>query len=441
MSPAPDRPSVLLVTVDSLRVDYVVSDQADTPTYEALSSNGVVYERAFAQGPFTTFSMPSLFTSRYPSGLQYVEFSGQTIGVNIDDEPTIPEILQDAGYHTAGFHSNPLLSNLFGFDRGFDAFDARLPLSNTDFLPGRAKILVDKFLRLVRKHPYLPAEGVNERALDWLDDHDDDRPFFLWLHYMDVHGPYIAKEGNHYLNKYRGERLWRKAVKRPEEIMDAEHERLVDLYRAEVEYTDDCLGVLLDGLRDRGLFDETVTVVTADHGEQFREHGSYSHPHQLYDELTHVPLIVHDPAETPTQIKEPVELLDVAPTLVSRVGADVPQSFAGCDLRDGSTDADPVAISEADLVPAYNASIRTATHRYIRNDISSTEELYDLRTDPEEQDDVAKEQVEICRTLADRLDTHIESTKRAAGPDRDVTHHDIDDESVEDRLSDLGYLQ
>jgi arylsulfatase len=435
------RSNVLLVTIDSLRAGHIYNSFTDTPAHDGLADEGIVYERAYSQGPFTTFSMPSLFTSRYPSGLQYVEFSDSTVGVYIDDEPTIPELLREQGYETAGFHSNPLLSNLFGFDHGFDEFDARLPLSDLDLFSGRAKILTDKLLRVFRKHAYLPAKNLNDRAVEWLDDRDDDQPFFLWLHYMDVHGPYQAKSGNAYLNKYRGERIWRKALKRPDEVTQSEHERLKELYRIEVEYTDRCLGNLFDALRARGLFEDTLTVLTADHGEQFYEHGQYSHPHQLYEELTHVPLIVRDPNRESASQDDVTELIDVAPTLVERAGGDVPESFSGRPLF-GDTDEtdDRAAFSEADLTPAYNGSVRTARWRYVRDDTADEELLLDHENDPDEQRDVLADFPEVGDRLADRLDAHVTTDGRSVGPQRDVTQKDIEDREVQDRLEDLGYL-
>lgn len=432
-------PNILLVTIDSLRADHAYGDAASTPAHDHLSEQGETYTNAFAQGPFTTFSMPSLFTGRYPSGLQYLEFSDQTIGVYIDDEPTLPERLSSAGYATAGFHSNPLLSNLFGFDRGFNTFDARLPLSNTDFLPGRAKILTDKLLRLVRKHAYVPAHKLNERALQWLDNHEPDRPFFLWLHYMDVHGPYQAKEGNSYLNKFRGERLWRKAVTRGAEVSEAEHTRLRELYREEIEYTDRCLAYLLAELRRRGHRDETVVAVTADHGELFGEHSRYSHPHLLYDELTNVPLIISRPDGPADATKQSVtELVDLTPSLLSCAGVEPPDSMAGTML--GGNETDEIAISEADLVPDYNGSVRVPEYRYIRNEAAGGEELYRIEHSSKRQVNLADESPDALSRLSERLDAHLSDPRRAVGPDRDIERKRIDDEGVQDRLRDLGYI-
>lgn len=436
--PLASAPNIVLVTTDSLRADHVYGDAVETPAHDALSSRGQTYYQAFAQGPFTTFSMPSLFTSRYPSSLRYLEFSDKTIGVYIEDEPTIPGVLRERGYETAGFHSNPLLSNLFGFDSGFDAFDARLPLSGLNVLPGRAKILTDKLLRMVRKHPYLPAEKLTTKGLNWLDERNGDAPFFLWLHYMDVHGPYQSKSGWSYRNKYRGERLWRKAVTRPAAVTDEERERLKEWYREEIEYTDRCLGRLVNGLDDRGLLDETLVVATADHGEQFGEHGRYSHPHQVYEELIRVPLIVAGPGRADEDVDDIVELVDVGPTLSRAAGADVPESFVGDGLEPGRRD-EAVAISEAELVPTYTGSVRTDRWKYIRE--GDDEMLFDLDSDPDELEDVSGRETELCEDLATRLDDHLSVSGRDIGPDRSVANVDIDEGKTEDRLRDLGYLE
>jgi arylsulfatase len=439
------RPNVLLVTIDSLRADHVYGEAASTPAHDSLAEDGTVYERAFAQGPFTTFSMPSLFTSRYPSGLQYMEFSKKTVGVYIEDEPTIPTVLRDVGYDTAGFHSNPLLSNLFGFDRGFDTFDAKLPFTDTGFVPGRAKILADKLLRLVRKHAYLPADRLTDRALRWLDEREGNRPFFLWVHYMDVHGPYQAKKGSTYLNKYRGERLWRKCLEGPEAITPDEHKHLRELYQMEVEYTDKQVGRLLKGLRDRGAYDDTITVATADHGEQFGEYGEYSHPHQLYDVLTRVPLIVRTPGKQLERVTGIRELLDVAPTLSAEAGASAPESFRGTRLPliDESNEAEEqrTAISEADILPAYHGSIRTPEWRYVRNDITGTEFLFDTTDPPGDRTNWAADHQSVVKRLSRRLNEHVMVAGRDAGTDVERTAEEIDDSDVEDRLKTLGYLE
>lgn len=441
------RRNLLLITVDSLRADHVYGDRVATPTFDGLANEGTTYSRAFAQGPFTTFSMPSLFTSRYPSSLQYLEFSDATVGVSVGGKPTLTERLQESGYVTAGFHSNPLLSKLFGFDRGFDTFDARLPFSGIDVLPGRVQVLADKVLRLVRKHAYLPAERVTKRGLSWIDErHSTDRPFFLWLHYMDVHGPYQAKSGSDYLNKFRGERLWRKAITNPSELTDEERDRLDELYRAEIRYTDKWIGRLLDGLRERGLSEGTTTIVTADHGEAFGERGVYSHPHQPYDELSHVPLLAENVAgtdETGGTVDRVVELLDVAPTLLAEAGVDPPDSFRGRVLpghpQSGNERAETaMAVTETDLSPEYVGSVRMADWRYVEDRISGTTELHDCTADPDARRDVSDRHSDVVEDLADRLTERVSGVLGGPGS---VEQADVTDAGTRDRLRNLGYLK
>lgn len=428
------QPNILLVTIDSLRADYVYEGRAATPTLDGLADSGTVYERAFAQGPFTTFSMPSLFTARYPSGLSYVTFSEDTIGVAIQEEPTLTSVLNDGGYQTAGFHSNPLLSNLFGFDRGFGKFEAGLPFSDTNLLPGRAKILADKLIRVLRTHPYLPAHKLNDRAVSWLKQTDSDCPFFCWLHYMDVHGPYQAKQGNRYLNKYRAERLWRKAVTRPDKIGTAEHRRLQELYQEEVEYTDRCLGNLLDELQTQDLLEETIVAVTADHGEQFYDHGEYSHPHQTYDELTHVPLIVSGGDVPVESVSELVPIAGLTPSLINRAGLTPPDSFA---IESLSAMHEQV-ITEANLFPEYVAAVRTDRWKYVHDDRAENA-LFDLEADSGEQKNVIDEHEDVADEFSDRLSTHLKDTNREAGEGTAVTDVSVDDATA-DRLEDLGYM-
>lgn len=438
------EPNVLLVTIDSLRADHVYGDAADTPRLDDLAADGVSYRTAIAQGPYTTFSMPSLFASRYPSGLEYVEISDVTAGVSVEDVATVAEAFSDSGFDTAGFHSNPLLSQLFGFGDGFDAFDARLPFSGTNVLPGRAKVFADKLRRLFRLHPYLPATKVNRRALDWLDGRGDERPFFLWLHYMDVHGPYRPATGNRYLQKYRSERRWRQAVHNPEVLGTEERELLHRDYVIEVERVDTAIGELLDGLSVRGLRDDLVVAVTADHGEGFGEHGSFSHPHELYDELLRVPLVLDRPGETAHTVERPVELLDLVPTLCRWADIEPPETMRGDPLHSGSVEGwdDTIGadgnrtIAEADLFPEYHGCVRTARWKYVRRGDAGS--LYDL-----EADDGETSPVEGHGTVAERLarvlhDHLSRDDQREASDANEVA---VEDRAVVDRLNDLGYLE
>lgn len=212
MSKEDKRLSMILITVDSLRANttgYPGKVNQSTPSLDQFIQQGVMFAQAIAQGPYTTASIPSLLVGLYPIRLKPIP-SNEIAGVLMEGVPTLAELLKQVGYHTGAFHSNPLLPRLFGYDRGFDTFYDDLFLKDLK-LPQRAKLILNRAQRALRIHLYLPAAGINKKALDWLKKAKE--PFFLWLHYMDPHGPYQSRRGFQYLNKIRAERPWRKAVK------------------------------------------------------------------------------------------------------------------------------------------------------------------------------------------------------------------------------------
>lgn len=439
--------NVLFVTVDSLRADYtccVGNPPVETPNIDQLAANGVTFTNAFAQGPFTTFSMPSLFTARYPSGLDYTSFGdGSVVGVSINDERTFVEVLNEAGYATAGIHSNPLLSNLFNFNRGFDHFDADLPFADSN-VSSRYKLLFNKIRRVFRKHAYLPAETVTDRAVSWVEGRNDERPFFLWTHYMDVHGPYQSKRGLNYYSKMKAERLWRKAVHHSDSLTDEEASTLEEAYREEIRYTDRHIGRLLDGVNDVTT-GPTLAVLTADHGDGFGEHDFYGHPHELYEELIHVPLIIRFPPsiDAGQAVESPVELLDVAPTILDVADLDLPETFEGGSLVSNDAmaeESESKAISEAEITPPYVGAVRTENWKYIAHGVNDVEYLFDLHGDSSEHRDVSDERTEILVNLRETLVDHRQRDAAKQQP-KHARSGEIEDEQVQDRLKKLGYLE
>jgi arylsulfatase len=380
--------------------------------------------------------------------LTSIDFVDGVEGVLVEGASTIQKRFRQAGYRTAGIHTNPLLSELFGFDVGFDHFDDGLG-GFSDRLPGKFTLLADKIGRLVRQHPYVPADRLTDRAMEWLQANDDE-PFFLWVHYMDVHGPYQSKDGIQYLEKYRSERLWRKAVHSPTEVTETEHERLRETYVEEVSFTDREIGRLLDAFEESAGLEESMVTITADHGEEFFEHGSYSHESKLYEELIHVPLAVDPPTSHRALERDPgslVPLFDVGPTLLQAAGASL-DGFEGTSLfeskaADGrdreqlkgvSGDLGATVVSEARLDPDYIGSVRTSDWKYI--DDAGDAELYDLVEDPDESSNVLNSNPEVATALKEHLDAH---RSRYSGETRSAEH--LDSNELDERLQSLGYLE
>jgi len=441
-----ERCNILLITVDSLRADVCCRPGANsTPNLDMLAERAAVFHTAIAQGPYTTASIPSLLSGKYPARLKRIA-SDKIAGVVAGETPTLPAYLKQAGYHTAAFHSNPLLSHAFGYNRNFDSFYDHLGFHNLK-LSQRMSVLLNHVRRAFGTQPYLPAEGLSKKAIRWLEKAR--KPFFLWLHYMDPHGPYLAHGGFRYLNKFRSERLWRKAVRSPEAVSEGEAHELRAAYQQEVAYLDQQLGLFFNALDTMGLLDASLVVFTADHGDAFGEHGQFSHPHQLYEELIRVPLYIRMPGVQPRTIEEPVGLVSLAPTILDFAGVKANEPFDGPSLRpliergDKST-LPRYVITEAEFSPYYIGAIRTVEWKFILNEREGTKELYCLVNDPEEQRNVISEERDVARGLEAMLREYLSGSKPAQNGHSErglqAGLSQAEREELEDRLRALGYL-
>ncbi|MFQ5796089.1 MAG: sulfatase [Candidatus Bipolaricaulia bacterium] len=439
------RWNIIVITVDSLRADAIGGSEGrdQSPPYlEQFTQQGIVFSQAIAQGPYTTASIPSLLTGLFPSRLELIPFPEIT-GVLPGNELTLASWLKKAGYHTAAFHSSPLLSRIFGYARGFDAFYDDL-LGQNLRLPPKAKLALNRLQRAFRAQPYLPAKTLNHKALAWLEGVKE--PFFLWLHYMDTHGPYQHKKGLRYLEKVRAERLWRKAAKegRPKTglLTGAEVEELRAAYREEVAYLDRQLEILFERLDRMGLLQSSLIVFTSDHGDAFGEHGFFVHPHYPYEELIRVPLIIRTPGIEPKIIDKPVPLVSLTPTVLDFTGTSVDTAFDGQSLRPLLETGDDSClpeyiISEAEFDPYYIGAIRTVEWKLILNEEAGTKELYHLIEDPNERQNV----VQDYPNIAEELETKLRDRRHPTQKSEEIRELlKADHEILDKRLQDLGYL-
>jgi len=440
--------TVVLLTVDALsarRVGALGHDRETTPGLDARRDRAAWYTACIAQSSHTRESMPSLFHSAYPRSLG-------DVGPVPDDRPTLATALSDAGFASAGFHSNPYLSRAYGFDRGFDTFDDALPLGSN-----RLGVVLHRAANHIRTRPYTRAEALNERGLEWLDRTDGRR--FLWLHYMDPHGPYqpparhqrAVGDPDEVVGPRRAKRLWRRTVDEPETITESERRTLLDLHDAEIRYTDEQVTAMLEALEGRDL-GETLVVVGADHGELFGEHGRYGHPRHLHEELIHVPLWLFGDPVTPGRRDGVVENVDIAPTVLDAAGVGPESTFAGESLLGGggersgdgeSDDSDDAlgfahARGEGEASDTRRFAARGRRFKYCleRGEGTSTGALYDL-DDEGEGTDVSAEHPDVAEELRGRLEAHVERT--AAGTDDATAEDGAVDGAVEERLRDLGY--
>ncbi|HVN83393.1 MAG TPA: sulfatase-like hydrolase/transferase [Candidatus Binatia bacterium] len=337
-------PNIFLLLIDTLRADRVSCYQPAgaqpplTPFLAAFAEHSAVFRKAYAQSSWTKPSVASLFTSRYPSQHHVTEF-----GVNLAaGEATVAAALKARGYSTASFSANVLVS-WQGYEQGFDHFAYIGPPPSEGIGKGR-------------------ADQVNSAALTWLDEQPTGsgaRPVFLYLHYMEPHIPFgppgstldaIMRQRGPLEARSRGVERARKWIdgyfallreqgaaasdRGPEPIDDEILGGLQDLYEAEVLSLDTRLAEFFSQLQNRGWLDHALVVVTADHGEELRDHGKFGHGGTLYNEVVHVPLLIRPPhAVERTELDDAVALIDVAPTLLDYSGAAPPATFEGRSLR------------------------------------------------------------------------------------------------------------
>lgn len=353
-------PAVVVISVDTLRAD----DAAQMTSLKRLAARGAYWPRAMSTSSWTLPAVASIQTGLLPQEhgaacLAGVHCQGIAAGT-----PMLAERLAERGYVNAAFLANAWLSRTTGFAAGFHAFQ---PMAVAPF---------DLKLDMVPpKEEELPtADQVVDAALAWLDDTPQES-FYLWVHLLDPHMPYVNAEDEAH-QELLGHEL---RVSRPwTEPMQA---GLRASYRNEVAVTDAAIERLLDALQARGVLDSGVVVLTADHGEEFWEHGDVEHGHSHHGEVVDVPLVVVAPGLDPGVRATAASLVDIAPTVLASVGAE----FDGVDLR-SPIPADRIAVAWGTIYRRIQCSARDATRRLIADECDPERaRLYDLAHDPAEQ--------------------------------------------------------
>lgn len=449
--------NVLLVTVDSLRADRV-TDRI-MPATRAFADDALEFTNAVANGPSTPASFPAIHASRHFAsidGLGIPEYGGGVV--------TVAERFADAGYATAGFTDNHFASGDYNFDRGFDLMhDAsgsteagrikQFVQSNLDKEGPLFRTIESVYTRLDAllstttgaDSEYERAASLNERALSWIDTRTG--PWFVWIHYMDVHHPYeapVSYQRAHVdepLSTARCRALSRKATHHPAEMTEDEWDTLAGLYDAECAYTDEQFGRLLAGLADRSVREETCTLFTADHGELLGEHGKGGHPPEFWEEVIRVPFYLDGAGET-GDIDGQIRLLDVGPTLADAVDVDQANEWQGrsaLELVRGNVVAHEYAFGDVGRQVNYRRCYarRADGWKLLRH--AEREHLFDVSGTATErpEDDQFGRGLEPEAVVQQALNDHreemseIRSTVSAVGEGEAM---------VREHLEDLGYL-
>lgn len=415
-----DAYNVLLLVMDTVRsqnLSLYGYQRVTTPKLDQLAKSGIVFDKAIVPAPWTLPSHASMFTGRW-----HHELSTNWRTPLDRTFPTLAEVLSEAGYLTAGFVANTFyLSVEHGTNRGFIHYE--------DYLVRPDEILVssslartvanNNFVRdITNYHDYIirrSAEDLNTSAIRWLSKQND-RPFFTFINYMEAHEPYlppkpydgqfgprIVRDHSEVTHELRRSLRWDRINMPPEQIQ-AE----IDSYDGAIAYLDDQISALLETLNEMGKLENTLVIITSDHGEQFGEHMLYGHGQSLYWPSLHVPLIFLLPGEHPSglRIERPVSLRDMAATILDILGVENANKIPGESMAQYWNDPAAAAgmletplLSEVyggfghyDWYPIAQGDVKSIYlegYHYIKIG-DDQEELYKVDEDPSEENDLAQ---------------------------------------------------
>jgi arylsulfatase A-like enzyme len=434
-SAAPKPANVLMIVVDTLRADRLGSygyGKGLTPVLDRFADRGVRFEHAYASSSWTMPSVASILTSRLPSQHKISDFDSKLA----DSEVTIAESLTAAGFKTAGFTANWRLTQELGYGQGFSTWRGFLKSPGSE-IKARGEIL-------------------RTAALSWVDADKDGGaapPRFLYLQYMEPHvplqapapllarfAPGVSAEDMTRLNDWARRFIVDPAALKPNDITS-----LTGMYDAEVAAVDEELGRLFDALEQRGVLEHTVVIVTADHGEEFLEHGTFGHGNNLFNTTVHVPLIIAGPGIPAGRVvTENVSLIDLAPTVLDLLGLKPESRFEGRSLAPLLRAAAPAASAPADIVlqlPRKNLDIDLRLHRdgLVRGaqkvlvDPAGSNALFDLAADPGEDHPQEPPAGDALQAALDAANVALASRQQ---PEAQKV---VVDEATKEKLRALGY--
>ncbi|MCG3125324.1 MAG: Multifunctional alkaline phosphatase superfamily protein [Phycisphaerae bacterium] len=417
----------MLIVVDTLRADRVGlygNRAGHTPAIDAIGAEGVVFERCIATAPWTQPSIASLLCSRFPTVHGVVRYGenmaaamkgDEQINALKDDFTTIVERMRSAGYQTAGFSVNPFVVARFGYAQGFDHFDSKFSLK-------------------------APGRELNRRVAAWLTTRDASKPALLYLHYMDVHGPYNAARELMQPLVDAAENLPQRERMEPAELERLDYlfwQARIDeaakfdeqrwykdywraRYDAGVREADAAIAELRGLLADAGIWESAYVILTADHGESLCEHGFWDHGFTMSHHELHVPLVLRWPDVLPAgrRISEPVSLIDLAPTLAAQLRCEPIPAAQGDSLLPAIFEPEP-----AERRPLFAESVKRGPEqvalylgdwKLVAVGEPPAFQLFHLAEDPGEMHDLAALRGELVVEFRRILDLHVAANREAA---------------------------
>lgn len=406
--------NVLLISLDATRADVFGCygfKHNTTPNIDALAREGILFERAYAPLSLTLPSHITMLTGTIPPYHGVHDNRGYKLN---DSNVTLAEILKDNGFVTGAIVGSIILDSKYGMDQGFDSYD-------DNFQNERSPIFI----------PERQAEETRHIACQWLDEHQKEN-MFLFLHFYDPHRSYDAPEP--YKNMFLS------TPPPPEGSID----HLQGTYAGEVAYTDNCIKGIIDKLKQLGLYDSTLIIVTSDHGEMFYQHKEVTHGYYIYEGNVRIPLVFKVPGvSTPRRIKKTIGLVDITPTVCSLLDIKGQYEFQGEDispylLQDDPDDLKRHIYLESMTPTRYKANsllgIVNDKYKYIQ---TTRPELYDMVNDYPESINLVETYDKISHLLKGRLGNILDDTLASKG--KKDSKMELDAETLR-QLEALGYV-
>jgi len=465
-------PNIVLISIDSLRADHLGCygySKTTSPNIDTLANEGIVFTNAISTTTWTLPSHISMLTSLYPEVHQVIH-DGKKLS---DTAVVCSEIMKEAGYLTAGFVSGPYLSSEFGYNQGFDLYDDyTINYSSNE-----------------ESHKGITSTKIHQQVTKWLEKNYRN-PFFLFIHYWDVHydyappPPFDTMFDPNYKGTITGKDFARNERINPE-MPKRDLEHIISVYDGEIAFTDSYIGKLMQYLKHLGIYENTMVILTSDHGDEFFEHGSKGHRRNLFDETLKVPLIIKFPSANSIsdlfrhlrkRINQQVSIVDIVPTFLDYLGITPGITLDGqsllplmaSDIKVDTNSLKPYRFADlhgfmkcvrtnqfkyihiAHRKPAREKETRTfSLHRLfdkirdIHDDIKVEEKertlLFDLQNDPKELHNLERSNPELKIEMHHFLMNWLNEAKILA---KNIGKSDFEyDENLKKKLKDLGYIQ
>ncbi len=433
----PDSPNIVLIIVDCLRADHLGFygyQRPTSPAIDQLARSGLLFKRAYANAPWTKPSIASIFSSLYTTEHNVLNEAN----VLPSEINTLAEVLKNKGYKTFFFNGgNDFLEKDFNFHQGFDTCR-------------------------YRSHQTTNADQVTGDFISEISQIDND-PFFAYIHYMDAHAPYTKTPINYLFTKNDNPNFEPgnrksgfnkiRALLADNRLSTDDREHIIALYDAQIRFIDENIKAVTLFLNRSGLLENTILIITSDHGEEFWDHDNFEHGHSLYNELLHVPLIITGPDIPSRESTTPVQLIDIAPTIYHAVGIRKDTRLQGINLTDlphnGPRDPQSPIFASGTLYGNEKYCTFEAGKKVIQNtDDGSNKwkligytspvevEVYDIEKDPREHNnliDAIPDTQQLLKPLQDLQN-------KSARFEEEVGTSMLDAD-LRDKLKALGYTQ